>query len=143
MTAESPTLRAAEPTVLLIDDDDVFVGLVSRTLETRGFHVATALTVGDAERALAGDVHPALILLDINLPDDTGWALLRHPAFIAAGSPPVVIVSGTQLRPQRLREYGVAGYLPKPVAMAALISCVRRLISGDKATSPVADEVLL
>ena len=68
------------------------------------------------------------MLLDINLPDDAGWALLRGDAFAAAGSPPVVVVTATTLSPRRLREYGVAGCLPKPFAMETLRSTIDRLM---------------
>ena len=120
-----------EPTVgpvLLVDDDAVFVDLVVRYLEAHGFESATAGSVGETRQLLAGGLRPALLILDINLPDDSGWSLLRDGSLKAAGSPPVVIMSGTQIRPERLREFGVAGYLPKPVPMALLTACLTRLM---------------
>jgi DNA-binding response OmpR family regulator len=114
--------------VLLVDDDEAFVDLVSRQLVAHGYQLATAGSVGATRRILATGLRPALLILDINLPDDSGWSLLRDGSLAAAGSPPVVIMSGTQIRPERLREYGVAGYLPKPVSMALLTSCVTRII---------------
>src|ERR1700690_1675989 len=124
MPAERP---AGAGPVLLIDDDDVFVDLVQRHLVAHGYAVTTAGSVDAARRLLPGGPRPALLILDINLPDDSGWSLLRDGSLAAAGSPPVVIMSGTQIRPERLREFQVAGYLPKPVSMALLTSCVNRL----------------
>jgi DNA-binding response OmpR family regulator len=120
-----------EPTVgpvLLVDDDEVFVDLVGRHLEAHGFEIATAGSVDETRQLLASGVRPALLILDINLPDDSGWSLLRDGSLTAAGSPPVVIMSGTHIRPERLREFGVAGYLPKPVPMALLTACLTRLM---------------
>ncbi|HEY7936965.1 MAG TPA: response regulator [Candidatus Limnocylindrales bacterium] len=133
-----PTDRtAAQGSVLLVDDDDVFVDLVRRHLAAHGYTVATAGSVMAARELLRAD-HPALLILDINLPDDSGWALLRDESLVAAGSPPVVIMSGTQIRPERLREFRVAGYLPKPVSMSLLTSCIDRFIN-ESGTGVTAD----
>jgi DNA-binding response OmpR family regulator len=124
-----PTDRSAvSGPVLLVDDDDVFVDLVQRHLEAHGYAVATAGSV-EAARQFLAEGRPALLILDINLPDGSGWLLLRDGSLAAAGSPPVLIMSGIQIRPERLREFGVAGYLPKPVSMALLTSCVTRFIA--------------
>jgi two-component system, OmpR family, response regulator len=114
--------------VLLVDDDEVFVDLVGRHLEAHGYAVETADSVEATRRLIGAGLRPALVLLDINLPDDSGWSLLRDTSLMDAGSPPVVIMSGTQIRPEKLREFRVAGYLPKPVSMALLTSCITRLI---------------
>ena len=45
----------------------------------------------------------------------------------AAGSPPVVITSATTVSPRRLREFGVAGYLPKPFPLETLVATIERL----------------
>jgi len=139
MPAERPV--TGRP-VLLVDDDDVFVDLVQRHLQAHGYVVATAGSVEAARESLRA-ARPALLILDINLPDDSGWSLLRDGSLATAGSPPVVIMSGTQIRPERLREFHVAGYLPKPVSMALLTSCVNRLITEPGASAPAdSSEVL-
>jgi len=121
-----PDMAAASGPLLLVDDDEAFVDLVKRQLEARGYRVVTAGTIESCRQQLDRGLRPALLLLDINLPAESGWSLLREGRLKEAGSPPVVILSGTEIRPQRLREFGVAGYLPKPVPMALLISCVAR-----------------
>ena len=63
--------------------------------------MAGASRLGGAARGVLATGLPAcrLLILDINLPDDSGWSLLRDGSLTAAGSPPVVIMSGTQIRP--------------------------------------------
>ena len=134
---------SADGAVLLIDDDDVFVDLVQRHLEAHGYSVATAGSVAAARQLLAGGRRPALLILDINLPDDSGWSLLRDGSLAAAGSPPVVIMSGTQIRPERLREFHVAGYLPKPVSMSLLTSCIDRFVRQSGAIVPTESSEVL
>ena len=74
-----------------------------------------------------------MLILDINLPGETGWALLRDPALAAAGSPPVVVATATAINPSRLREFNVAGYLPKPFPLETLVSTIERLLRPKEA----------
>ena len=74
-----------------------------------------------------------MVLLDLNLPGDTGWDFLRGPALAAAGSPPVLITSATTVSPRRLAEFRVAGYLPKPFALETLVATVERLLHKEAA----------
>jgi DNA-binding response OmpR family regulator len=118
--------------ILLVEDDPTFSGLVERHLEGHGYRVAVVGSVAAATSWLrsareTGEL-PGLVLLDINLPDQAGWALLRESALADAGSPPVVVVTATTLSPRHLREYGVAGCLPKPFAMETLRSTIDRLM---------------
>lgn len=134
---------ALDGPVLLVDDDDVFVDLVQRHLEAHGYAVSTAGSVAAARAMLSSGRPPRLVILDINLPDDSGWSLLRDGSLAGAGSPPVVIMSGTQIRPERLREFHVAGYLPKPVSMTLLTSCIDRLANEPGTAAPAdSSEVL-
>ena len=71
----------------------------SATSTARGHEVAVAGSVEEAEQQLDAGLRPEVVLLDINLPDEAGWALLRGPALAAAGSPPVVMVTATRLEP--------------------------------------------
>ena len=78
------------------------------------------------------------MLLDINLQGDSGWAFIRGGGLETAGKPPVFIVTATNIPPSRLREFGCAGYLPKPFALSTLIEIVERHHSeADGADAPV------
>ena len=70
-----------------------------------------------------------MVLLDINLPGDSGWDLLRGPSLVAAGSLPVVIASALTVSPRLLAEFGVAAHLPgKPFPLESLTAVVERLV---------------
>jgi DNA-binding response OmpR family regulator len=71
------------------------------------------------------------VLLDLNLPGDTGWDLLRSPTYAGAGSPPVVVTSATTVSPRRLKEFQVAGYLPKPFPIETLVDTIERLLDRE------------
>jgi DNA-binding response OmpR family regulator len=120
------TERAAQ--VLLIEDDESLRWILARHLRSHGYNVDEAGSAEEAVTILADGVRPAVVVLDINLPGDNGWDLLRGPSLPAAGSPPVVIASALTIAPRLLAEFGVAGYLPKPFPLETLMATVERLL---------------
>ena len=106
-------------------------GLLSAHLRARGYQRDGGTTAEAAAELLGGGLRPDIVLLDINLPGETGWSVLRSDAFAAAGRPPVVVASAMSVSPARLREFGVAGYLPKPFALDTLGSTLDRLLTTE------------
>ena len=118
--------------ILLVEDDETLGNLLARHLRAHGYQVVIAGSTEETIDALERGLRPSLVLLDINLPGETGWSVLRNPAFEAAGRPPVVVASAMAVSPARLREFGVAGYLPKPFALDTLRSTIDRVVDhGD------------
>ena len=113
--------------ILLIEDDEALRHILAVALRARGHAVHEADSAEAAVAALHDGVRPGLVLLDLNLPGETGWDLLRGGALHAVGDPPVVIASAVTVDPRRLAEHAVAGYLPKPFAVETLITTVERL----------------
>ena len=128
-------MTIGRPSLLIVEDDESLRRIVSRHLRGLGYAVDEAATAEDAVRSLAGGLRPSLVLLDLNLPGDTGWDLVRGPALAAAGSPPVVITSATTVNPGRLAEFRLAGYLPKPFALETLVAIVERCIRKEPSAS--------
>jgi DNA-binding response OmpR family regulator len=124
------SVRLAGADILLVEDDDVLRDLVLRNLQARGHRVA------QAENAEGAIVHLRascfdLVILDINLPDRTGWDVLRtaqHDNLLPLQrideqkqALPVVVLSAVRVSPARLAEFHPLAYLPKPFPMDALI----------------------
>ncbi len=116
--------------ILIVDDYQPSVGLLSRWLNRDGYEVLTADS-GEAALASVAKHHPDLVLLDIDIPEPNGFAvcqrLKRNPA--TAGIP-VIFVSGLEpiTTEMSARQMGAADYLPKPVDAYALMIRIRRVL---------------
>ena len=113
--------------LLIVEDDESLRRIVVRHLRAQGYRVAEADSAEAAVEALEGGLRPEVVILDLNLPGDTGWDLLRGPALDAAGRPPVIITSATTVSPKWLDEFGCAGYLPKPFPLETLVATIERV----------------
>ncbi len=120
--------------VLIVEDDESLRRIVSRHLRSLEYAVDEATSAEGAVTALEDGLRVGVVILDLNLPGDTGWDLLRSPAFAAAGSPPVIITSAITVSPRRLAEFGCAGYLPKPFPLETLVATVERLLRPEQET---------
>lgn len=118
------------PPLLVIEDDESLRVIIARHLRSTGFDVTAVGSAEEAVAALNQGLRPAAVLLDVNLPGETGWEFLRRDDLARAGSPPVVITSATPVSPKFLAEFGCKGWLPKPFPLETLDDTLERLITG-------------
>lgn len=116
--------------LLIVDDDEAFRRIIVTWLRHRGFEVLEADSAEAADDLLSGGTEPALVLLDLNLPGNTGWELLRTSRLGAPGAPPVVIASAVTVDHRRLASFAVAGYLPKPFPLETLQATIERVLAS-------------
>jgi CheY-like chemotaxis protein len=135
MTAEHAALLSPGATsVLLVDDDPVMHDLVQRTLARDEFHLHSALN-GREGIAAAHALRPAVILLDVLMPGEDGWQVLRTlKADPALAETPVVMCTLIDERELAV-SLGASGYLQKPLERDALLRAVRLHRSGALAHS--------
>ena len=116
--------------ILLVEDDEVLRDLIGRNLEVGGHEVREAEDARSALAQLRATVFD-LIVLDICLPDQTGWDVLRTALREGRVAPldvvgeeqklPVVVLSAVRVSPRRLAEFHPLAYLPKPFPIEALL----------------------
>ena len=114
----------AAPRLLIVDDEEALAKLMQRTLRSRGFESDVALTAAEARRQFeAGDY--ALAVLDVRLPDESGYGLLEE---LRSKRPDtaVVMISGVD-DPELGKaavEHGAHGYYVKPIGSTELYLAV-------------------
>jgi len=113
--------------VLVVDDDATARELIARHLRRDGFEVAEAAG-GPEALGLARRLRPAVITLDVLMPEVDGWQVLRTlKADPLTAAIPVVMVTILDER-GRGQALGAADYLAKPVSREALREAVGRLL---------------
>lgn len=119
--------ESARP-ILVVDDDAKIVRLVRAYLERDGYRVIEA---GDGRAALAAVARedPALIVLDLMLPEIDGLDVVR--AIRRSADTPIIILSARGTTADRITGLGTGAddYLPKPFSPAELVARVARVLS--------------
>ncbi len=135
MIAMHPTAAPDRP-ILVVDDDAKIVRLVRTYLEREGYRVVTA---SDGPAALdAIETHePALVVLDLMLPELDGRAVIRAVRRDEeAATTPILVLSARGTTVDRIAglEDGADDYLPKPFSPAELVVRVKAILR--RATAP-------
>ncbi|HXT99309.1 MAG TPA: response regulator [Polyangia bacterium] len=118
------------------DDPDVRRAL-TELLASEGYDVAATADGGEALKTLRGGLRPAVILLDLMMPNCDGWdfrrAQLEDPVLAHV---PVVLVTASGFSPDSMRsQLGPIELCPKPIQPSELLSTLARLARVKEATS--------
>lgn len=120
-----------EPTkkLLLIEDDPTVTEVVRIALERNGFTVTSAENLS-AAHAKAETMTPEVVILDINLPDGSGFEFLREFRAQRGKDVPVLVLSGLKQEQTVIRglELGANDFMTKPFRVRELLARVDRLV---------------
>ena len=118
-------IQAGGAAILVVEDDAHVAESLKRGLGEAGFAVATADRLAAADARLAQGT-PALVVLDLNLPDGDGRTWLRRVRG-AGHRMPVIILTARDTLPERVAglEEGADDYLPKPFHTAELLARIK------------------
>ena len=110
--------------ILVVEDDPEIRHLLKESLETEGFTVLSAVT-GREAIAIAANGTPAVVILDLGLPDMDGVKVVR--AVRAASTIPIVILSARSDEHQKIEalDAGADDYLTKPFGIGELLARIR------------------
>jgi DNA-binding response OmpR family regulator len=123
----SETLLRVNERVLVIDDNPTVQELARTALEREGFRVLDAIE-GAAGLELAGARQPAVVVLDLMLPDMPGEQILEE--LRRRSRVPVLILSAKADTEQRIHtlDLGADDFLSKPFSPRELVARVRALL---------------
>jgi DNA-binding response OmpR family regulator len=123
--------RSAVATVLAVDDDHVIRGLLQVNLEMEGYDVITAVDGQDALTKIS-ERCPDLILLDVMMPQVSGWQVVeRLKADVSTRDVPVIFLSARAMEADIRKglELGVDRYVTKPFDPIDLMDLVGELLA--------------
>ena len=110
----------AQERVLIVDDEEPLARVMARTLKSRGFDSDIALTAAEARQRFEANDY-AITLLDVRLPDESGYGLLEE---LRARRPDTAVVMITGVDDPELGraavEHGAYSYVVKPVGATQL-----------------------
>lgn len=126
-----------QPTLLLVEDDELVRDAMTRLFVREGYLVLTASTGHDAIGVLRTPSSPVdVVLLDVGLPDVSGADLCaRLRQFFP--NLPVVVCTGAASPEEadELRRLGIRHFFSKPIAMRELLDAVRAAVKDHPPSS--------
>ena len=126
---EAPAVAARGDIILVVDDDSAARDLLTRFLEREGFTVKTARD-GREGLALARQYRPKVVLLDVEMPNVNGWAMLQAlRADPLLADTPVIMISVLHERSVGF-AMGANDYLVKPIDWRQLKRVLERFEDG-------------
>jgi two-component system response regulator DegU len=123
--------------IVIVDDHPIVRAGLHQVLMTAGMTVVAEGANGADALRLIGEVHPDVLVLDVNLPDMSGVEVTRH--LRAQGTSTAVLILTVYFDEQTvlgLLDAGAAGYVLKDDAAETLVSAVRVVASGESWLSP-------
>ena len=118
--------------ILVLDDDSVACRLIMGALEEEGYEAITTSDFEDALQKIRQGA-PDLVLIDVVMPDITGFDACRKlKELLQPHSPQVILMTGKldAVDPVLARKMGADDFVVKTSDMAVLIRAVRKIFSG-------------
>lgn len=120
------------PVVAVLDDEPGFRQAMSRLLKTHGYEIALFADGRELVEAASRQQFDCL-LLDLHMPEVTGFDVLAQLAEHASRTP-VIVITGHDApgSAERARRLGAVGYLLKPVDQTALLEAMTRATEAEQ-----------
>lgn len=122
------------PTVIIVDDNGITRTLLRGIIRAEEFDVIGEASLGAQGLAMAGQLRPDIVCLDIEMPDMNGMDILRE---LRTTQPQIAVVMITahseRENIQGALDNGAGGYVVKPFNTAKVAEALRRALARVKA----------
>ncbi len=128
---EQKGLQSTSATIMIVDDEQINIDVVEVFLEEEGYHQFVSLTKPGEALAAIEEHRPDLLLLDLMMPEVSGFDILAelgtHPKFCHL---PVIIMTAASDTESKLKalELGATDFLTKPLDQSELVLRVRNTL---------------
>jgi CheY-like chemotaxis protein len=113
--------------ILVVDDDPAIVEIISELLAFEGYQVRSGRNGREALAAIAAK-RPALLLLDLQMPEMTGAAVIRSLAGTEFADLPIAIITATPDQAQSFLDQSTVACIAKPLDLDALLAGVAQVM---------------
>ena len=130
MQYDEPPHDAVRHLILIVEDNDLNMKLLHDVLEAHGY-ATIATAEGAVAIALARDHRPDLILMDLQLPDISGYEAVRQlKAQPETAAIPVVAVTAFAMvgDDKKALACGCDAYIAKPIVLREFLAVVKRFL---------------
>ncbi len=130
---------------VVIADDHAIVrrGLVQIISETPDFEMAGEAENGHELLRLISELKPDVVVMDINMPEKSGWDVMMQLKIESPKLPVIVLsISPEKDFAVKFLKAGASGYLTKASAPEQLVDAIRKVAGGGKFVSPALAEKL-
>ncbi len=132
----APPARPDQPHILIIDDNQEALDILTTYLTGAGYRVTEA-SDGAKGLELARQLQPDIITTDLMMPGMTGWEVIEQlRADPATAAIPIVTVSIVDNQPMGLWP-AVDAHISKPIHREALLEAIARLLTGKPGDRPI------
>ena len=124
------------PRILIVDDEPQIQRFLRPALAAAGFEVETAATAAEAKR-LAATRAPALIVLDLGLPDGDGKTVIE--TIRAFSAVPIIVLSARDQETEKIAalDLGANDYVEKPFGIGELLARIRVALRHAEPAEPM------
>ena len=110
-------------TILVVDDEEDIVEIITESLQDSGFKTCSANSVAEAEKVLAEN-NVDMVLTDVKMPGESGFSLLEKTKL------PVILITGhLDISEVDAKERGAVTLLSKPFKVDEIVEIIESIIA--------------
>lgn len=128
-------------TILLIDDDETLLELLSDHVHKAGYRCLTSSS-GNEGLQLVSEEHPDLVVLDVMMPGMNGWEVCKHLRRASSVSIIMLTAKGEEIDKLYGFRLGVDDYVTKPFSFAELVARIGAVLARSKHRQESGQEVV-
>lgn len=115
-----------KPKILLVEDDPSVHDALATLLRGEGYEVLSAVNAAEAMQAYQNVQDVNLVLLDLNLPEESGWELFERLVRLDPRLP-IVVITARPHQETLAESAGAAAFMEKPLNLPLLLDMIARL----------------